>query len=51
MGPEDYDPDAANPSLDLRYLLVHIQEETDSREIKGRRCCMGTEFIQFHAAL
>ena len=27
MGPEDYDPDAANPSLDLRYTMEHLQED------------------------
>ena len=28
-----------------------IEEETDRREGKGRRCCWGTEFVQLHAAL
>ena len=30
---------------------LSIEEETDRRDDKGRRCCLGTEFIQFHAAL
>ena len=28
-----------------------IEEETDRREGKGRRCCWGTEFVQLHSAL
>ena len=32
-----------------RYTAYRIEEETDKREGKGRRCCLGV--IQFHAAL
>ena len=34
-----------------KYTVHVIEEETDRREDKGCRCCLGTEFIQFHAAL
>ena len=27
-----------------------IEEETNRREVKGRRCCLGAGFIQFHDA-
>ena len=29
---------------------IPIEEESDRREGKGRRCWLGTELIQFHAA-
>ena len=43
VGPEDYDPDAANPSLDLRYLHIHIQEDKSK--------VVAAVWGQFHAAL
>ena len=35
----------------IGLVIVNIEEETDRREGKGRRCSLGMELIQFHVTL
>ena len=49
--PELPDNKSIKADISIFSFPKSIEEKTDRREAKCRRCCLGTEFIQFHVDL